>query len=125
MELITFDANSVRIHSDLGPTIRFNKSGIITINKIAADALSLKDGDQVKFHQDKKNTKDWYLEKVSANGIPLKQNKKAGCTGLNIQCSSLCKAVLISLKSDKPVKIPVAISISDGKYYALLTSTLK
>jgi hypothetical protein len=125
MELITYDAQTCRGHSDDTPNVRFNKAGIITISGKACQALDLNEGDQVKFHQDKKNKKDWYLEKVTLNGLKLKQNKKAGCKGLNLQSAMICKEVLSSLNKDKPVKLPIATTPTDGKYYAFLTATLK
>jgi hypothetical protein len=125
MELITYDAQSCRGHNDVDPLVRFNKSGIITINNRACKELSLEEGAQVKFHQDKNRKKDWYLEKVTMNGLVLKKNLKAGCVGLNIQSAMICKEMLSSLGKDKPVKLPIAITPTDGKYFALLTTTLK
>lgn len=125
MDLITYDAQSCRNHNSVDPEIRFNRSGIITINKKACTELNLIEGGQVKFHQDKKVKKDWYIEKVTLGGLILKQNHKAGCAGLNIQSSMICREVLASLNKDKPVKLPLATTPTDGKYYALLTSSLK
>jgi hypothetical protein len=125
MEFITYDAQTCRGKSDDSPQVRFNRSGIITINGKACLALELKEGDQVKIHQDKKSKKDWYLEKVTMNGLKLRLNKAAGCKGLNFQSSMICKEVLSSLGIDKPVKLPIATTPTDGRYYALLSSPLK
>jgi hypothetical protein len=125
MELITFDAQTTRGHADANPEIRFNRSGIITINTKACQALNLSEGDQIKFHQDKKKKADWYIEKVTLNGLITKCNHKAGCVALTIQSAMICKEVLLSLNKDKPVKLPVATTPTDGKYFALLTSSLK
>lgn len=124
MELITYDAQNCRRQSNPDPEIRFNRSGIITINKKACVSLELKEGDQLKFHQGKKKKRDWYIEKVNLNGLVLKRNKAAGSQALLIQSATICKEVLASLGKDKPVKIPVATSPVDGKYFALLTATL-
>jgi hypothetical protein len=125
MELITYDAQSCRGMFDVNPEVRFNRSGIVTINKKACTELGLVEGGQVKLHQDKNKKKDWYLEKVSMGGLVLKANHKAGCKGLTIQSALICKEVLASLGKDKPVKLPIAVTITDGKYYALITSALK
>lgn len=125
MEFITYDAQTCRNHCSTEPEIRFNRSGIITINSKTCTCLSLNEGDQLKFHQDKKKKQDWYIEKVTLGGLKTKRNHKAGSIALNIQSSLICREVLASLGKDKPVKCPIAITPIDGKYYALLTSTLK
>jgi hypothetical protein len=125
MEFITYDAQTCRNHCGAESEIRFNRSGIITISKKACDCLGLDEGDMVKLHQDKKKKQDWYLEKVTMGGLKLKKNHKAGSVALTLQSSLICKEVLLSLGKDKPVKCPIAASPIEGKYYALLTSSLK
>jgi hypothetical protein len=125
MELITYDAQSCRGQSCTGPEIRFNRSGIVTLNSKVCQELDLHEGDQIKVHQDKKKKQDWYIEKVTMGGLKLKKNHAAGSIALTIQSALICKEVLLSLGKDKPVKLPVATTPLDGKYYALITAALK
>jgi hypothetical protein len=125
MELITYDAQNSPSRRSEEPAIRFCKSGLFTINPSAAEKLSLESGSQVVFHQDKKKKSDWYLEKRTANGLKLRINKTSKSRSLVCNCSLVCKEVLASLGKTSRVAIPIAITPIDGKYFALLTSTLK
>jgi len=122
MELTTFNAqNSHQKSGD--PIIRFSPKGVISINKHGVKKVGLSPGDEIIIHQDKRRTKDWYLEKVSAGGFILRGI--SGGDSLLFNCATLSNAVLKSLDKQTAVKIPIAPQMTEGKYYALLTSTIQ
>lgn len=125
MDLITYDAQNAVSRRSEDPMVHFCKSGLITINSSAVEKLNLSSDSLVAFHQDKAKRKDWYLEIRTANGLKLRTKVTAKNRSLCLNSSIVCKEVLKSLTKDKSVKIPVSIVPTDGKYYALLTSTLK
>ena len=125
MELITYDAQSAASRRSEDPMVRFCKSGLITINPHASDKLRLEEGSQLAFHQDKKKKSDWYLEKRTANGLQLRQNKTSKSKSLVCNCSLVCKELLASLGKTSRIAIPLATIPTDGKYFALLTTTVK
>lgn len=47
----------------LKPAITLRKTGIITLNRVAAERMGLSAGDRITFCQDENNQGDWYLKK--------------------------------------------------------------
>lgn len=76
-EFNTENSVSHRGHKNGPPSLGITfSSGLVTINKAAAELLSLKAGDQVVILQDADEETDWYLEKVKTKGFPLRQMKE-------------------------------------------------
>lgn len=59
------------------------KVGTISFSKEAVQMIELKDGDQVKFHQDESEESEWYVEKVKTGGFIVRTVKSAQSLMLN------------------------------------------
>lgn len=93
MKLITFNNENLPNNRAGVPSIGVNqKTGLFNINSLAAEAMQLKEGQQVTFHQDEESPENWYLEVVSKNGFVLR--KKENITaGLLFNNASLARTI--------------------------------
>lgn len=70
----------VRIQIDegrraLSPALKFNSSGIFTINTSLAETLKLSEGDNIDFFQDQEKPKEWYITVSKDFGCPVTFSK--------------------------------------------------
>ena len=125
MELYTFNRqNAYNVYSKHECKIRVKPNGQIAFSKGFSNVLQLKTGDGILFHQDKKNTIDWYIEKTKdESGIRINQatNKVFGFSSRRIASEILksvnCEGMSTSFK--------VAKNPTEGKYYAIITKSAK
>lgn len=117
MKLIEYKTQKWGIRSE--PSISFSKKGVITINKLAAELLSLASGEKVAFYQDSERPMDWYIKK-NHEGVPVRAYSAGN--GLLCNCALVCKEVLASVKKDRAV-IKLAKEPVDG-LYAILTKSI-
>lgn len=62
MKFIVFDKETFpKYRSESSPKITFGKSGTITLNKAAVNAIGLKVGDTIAFVQDQEEHRNWFL----------------------------------------------------------------
>ena len=74
-------------------TIRFNKSGAISISGVAVDLTGINSGDYIEIVQDEQNPEDWYITKSDMNvGFKLRPGGKSGNSMAN--SAATCRAFL-------------------------------
>lgn len=96
MELLEFNAeNCVTVQRRSStPFVSINfKKGLLSINKAAAEKMDLNDGDQVKFHQDKKDPENWYIEKVKEGGFVLRKQSGESAKSLLFNNSTIADKI--------------------------------
>ena len=72
MELITYDTNTVSSKPKGLLTIRMNsKHGTIAISQELCRLMGVHEGSQVKFHQDKNEPENWFIERVQKDGFEV------------------------------------------------------
>jgi len=76
MELEKFNPTNVKTVRTGKPTVRFAKSGQVSLNKFLVELLKIKEGDMVEFAQDKKAPEDWYIKKTKLDGFVVRNTGK-------------------------------------------------
>lgn len=106
----------------LKPAITLRKTGIITLNRVAAERMGLSAGDRITFCQDENNQGDWYLKK-HPEGILL------GPKRLGRYCTYWKYMVLKIFDSidfyGSSVSIPVVCNPDEKGLYPLITRAAK
>lgn len=109
------------------PAVSFDfKVGAARVNREACLLVGLKEGDQVKFHQDLEEPENWYLEKVKSGGFELR--KHAG-PSLMFNSSRLAKRVAESVafdgRSGRCLVAGQATVVEKRKLYGIITGRLR
>lgn len=111
------------------PSIGINtKVGMFRLNLEATELVGLKDGDQVKFHQDEDEPTNWYLEKVKEGGFVLRHKEAVG-NGLLFNNMKLAKQIAESVsfteKSGKCLLAGVPTQVNKRQLFGIITGTLR
>lgn len=106
----------------LKPAVTFRKTGIITINKVAAKRMGLSAGDRITFCQDENSHGDWYLKK-HPKGILLSPGKLG-------RCLAYWKYIVLKIFESidfygSSVSIPVVCDPDEKGLYPLITRAAK
>jgi hypothetical protein len=114
----------------MASTINFGKSGLITFNKGAVDALKLKPGDKVEFAQDEDRPVDFYLFlSESPDGYELRVKKDSSVLVFSSRCIYGRMLDALKLSDGKSFTLPVAITpleVPDcPPLFAILTAAAK
>lgn len=128
MKLKTFNAyNMQKGAKNFRPFITLNiKSGVITVNRGAAELMGIKQGDGVQLHQDEDDPESWYIEKTKNGGFNLRHNKSK--TTLMFNNCSLVREIFQSMEYHaNKTKISIGEEITVGKQtiFTLITAPLK
>lgn len=101
------------------------KSGLISFNRKATEALSLKTGDKIEFIQDLTNKKDWFVRK-DTNGFELSLNKSfTSPFNIKFNCITLVEEIFRSLDIHNTVSILISTSPDEMGMFAIITSSIK
>ena len=126
MKLKTFNLTTLNSLSTRRATIRFTRSGTVSISGKAAEKMDLAEGDKIEFCQSMEDTRDWYIHKTPReDGFYVRKMK--GGLGLMFSSSKLSAMVLDSVDAtDKSVGFVVSGTpeVLDGEnYYFIITRT--
>lgn len=75
------------------PALKFNGTGIFTINAALAEKLNISEGDNIDFFQDEAKPKDWYITVSKEFGYPILFSKNKKYTVRKFQKRPLCDLV--------------------------------
>ena len=126
MKLKKFNRKDCHTRGLSYPAISIEKSGIVRLNRYAAEHLSLNIGDKINLYQDEDKPKDWYIEKTTDDdGLIMRKHGDDGSLCCN--ASAISSKVKVALGMDKTMHIRIAGSpVEDGQgLFAILTGTIK
>lgn len=109
------------------PVIAVNKYGQIRFSSTVVEAMEIKGGDKVVFHQDEENLTDWYVQKIrEGDGFIIRVH--SGKTHI-FNSSNLVRRILKSCGIEKigSYSFPVSLEptdINDLPAYALITAAV-
>lgn len=125
---ISYGDDCLHAKATLAPCISFSKSGLIRFNGRAVELLTLREGDQVKFFQNKRLPKEWYLAIVKKEGIPIRNTSSVqGRNVLALNSSFIVRTMQKSLElsSDISITVPVGVAPDENGWWSLITSAYK
>ena len=102
------------------------RNGVSSISTGAMKLMNLKESDMVQVHQSDEDPTEWYIEKVSKDGFPLRHNHNKTCLMFN--CSLLVKSVFDSVGFEgRSTRFYIGESIEFGKQtlYTIITAPVK
>lgn len=103
------------------------KVGCNRINREACERLGLKEGDQVKFHQDEEEEADWYIEKVSEGGFSLRKVGSGSALAFNntALAKKIAESVAYEGRSGRCLIAGKPTEFQKRKLFGVLTSGLR
>lgn len=127
MKLKTFNTQNIQPTRSSSPFIGINtKTGVFAINRTAAEAIGIKDGDQVQFHQEEDSPENWYIEKVKDGGFTVRLANDRGILLFNN--TTLSRMIFASVECESVSgRVLVGEAIKSGKQTlsTLITASLK
>ncbi len=109
------------------PNISFSRSGTITLNSVAVNALQINAEERIEFIQDEDNPEDWYILKSSDGGYTLRQQTEK-TTAVMIQNKGLITHIARELGHAVPFGCLVSVQcvhIDDMELWPIITKSAK
>ena len=119
MKLKKFNEENTPRTRRCDPTIRFvRKTGLISISAEAGRILGMDSDVRLEFFQNEEVTKDWYIS-LTRDQQGFQFRSKGSLYLLN--SVSMCRSILDSLKTDRPVYASHEIDITKGATFRIST----
>ena len=129
MKLKTFNTTNVTSIRETAPFMHCNKTtGLFNINRTACQALGLKAGNQIQFHQSEDEESDWYCEVVAKDGFVVRESQKTNAGALIFNSTFIIKKIFESVAfTGKSGRLLIGEEIRHGKQilFTLITGKLR
>lgn len=126
MKLKTFNTENTYSQRESKPFILVSqKTGLFGFNRGAYEAIGLKAGDQVQFHQNEENREEWFIEKVKQGGFTVRNYKEKSLLFNN---TTLARTIFNSVGAEGGSgRLIIGEQVKFGKqsFHTLITASLK
>ena len=97
------------------PVLSITRPGVIRLSNKLGEIMDLDDGAYIRFFEDKRNPKEWYIKKAN-EGVRIRMHQSA----FFANSAYLANEIAFSLKKTFPLRFRVASEPTEG-YYAIIT----
>lgn len=125
MKLESFDATNIKIERKHTPILHIISSGLCTFSVGFVKELKLKAYDQVKFHHDKENPGDWYVEVVNKDGFVLREKEFGRLSFNNAAIANKIFETIGHSENSGRLRLGEPLKHDGRTIYTLITACLK